>query len=271
VECRLLQRPFLSFNGAVWPPPGSNGFLSGDDADAYAVLNILANSQFSGAADPILVYALAMSEAAASAAGGVFGQQLQTFLINFDAAYDYSRFVSDPAAFDAALAATGDMSQFQQWQTEYALAQTMGFDTLTVTANNQLIISDTSANVLAKATALNQLVASGTLASVSFTDSNLGLSLTTAQRSSLSALLGKVTTPYALTVQADANTNETITGVPNASNTVSFASETQGMTANLSNGTATTVHTNPTSGGSPPFIDIVIVVSPGSPTTNLHL
>lgn len=85
-----------------------------------------------------------------------------------------------------------------------------------------------------------------TLSSITLTDSGTPtLSITGTVLNSDAAAIAKIATTYDETVKADANTTETLAGTGSV-NTVTFASEAQGVTANLSTGTATTVHAGTT-------------------------
>jgi hypothetical protein len=59
------------------------------------------------------------------------------------------------------------------------------------------------------------------------------------------AAIAKIASTYDETVTATANTTQTLTGTGSL-NTVSFTGESQGVTANLSTGSATTVHSGTT-------------------------
>jgi hypothetical protein len=131
----------------------------------------------------------------------------------------------------------------------YALTVTgVAASNATTTGSNAHVtsidVSDTAANVAASLAAL-QALASTKLTSIALTDSAPVLSVTGAQSISDAGAIAKITTSYKETVAAEANTNETLAGT-GSTNTVSFASATQGVTADLSAGTATTVHTGTT-------------------------
>jgi hypothetical protein len=84
------------------------------------------------------------------------------------------------------------------------------------------------------------------LASITLTDSGTPtLAITGAQLNGDAGAIAKIVSTYNERVAATANSNETLAGTGTV-NTISFASETQGVNADLSAGTATTVHTGTT-------------------------
>src|SRR5262249_55583471 len=148
------------------------------------------------------------------------------------------------------LAQANSPSEYQSWQNDLTLAQSMGLEGLFVTVNNQLAVKNTSAYVVAYATALNKLIASNVIASMAFTDTAPSLSVTPAQLTTLAPVLGVVTTQFSLVESADPNTNETLVRpskaqIPNLVNdTISFAAEPQAVTINLATDTASTTASN---------------------------
>jgi hypothetical protein len=85
-----------------------------------------------------------------------------------------------------------------------------------------------------------------TLSSITLTDSGTPtLSITGSVLNSDAAAIAKIASTYDETVTATANTTQTLTGTGSL-NTVSFTGESQGVTANLSTGSATTVHSGTT-------------------------
>ena len=107
-----------------------------------------------------------------------------------------------------------------------------------------VLVADTGAHVVTSIAALETL--STKLTSISLTDSSTPtLNLTGAQLNSDATALGKITSAYNEFVTADAATTETLTAT-GTTNTISFTTETQGVTANLSTGTATTIKSGTT-------------------------
>jgi hypothetical protein len=85
-----------------------------------------------------------------------------------------------------------------------------------------------------------------TLSSITLTDSGTPkLSITAAELTGDTSALDKITGTYDETVTAANDANETLTAT-GTTNTISFNSLSQGVTANLSTGTATTVHSGTT-------------------------
>ena len=56
---------------------------------------------------------------------------LAGLIFDLNAAKDYSAYLSDPVAFDAGIAASGDPAKLLQWQAELARVHQLGLDTLT--------------------------------------------------------------------------------------------------------------------------------------------
>jgi hypothetical protein len=105
-----------------------------------------------------------------------------------------------------------------------------------------ITVSDTAAHVITSLAALQVQAAATKLASITLTDSGTPvLAVTGAQLNTDSGAISKIGGTYNETVTADANTTETLAGTGTI-NTISFTAEAQGVTANLSTGTATTVH-----------------------------
>jgi hypothetical protein len=105
-------------------------------------------------------------------------------------------------------------------------------------------IVDTASNVVADLGSIESHTS--TLSSITLTDSGTPtVSISGTVLNSDSAAIAKITSTYNETVKADANTTETLTGT-GSDNTISFINEAQGVTANLSTGTATTVHSGTT-------------------------
>lgn len=97
------------------------------------------------------------------------------------------------------------------------------------------------ANVQAGLAGLQVEAASGKLTSITTTDSGTpALAIYASQLSSDATAIAKISSTYNELVVADANTTETLTGTGTINN-IDFAAETQGVTLNLSTGTATTV------------------------------
>ncbi len=109
-----------------------------------------------------------------------------------------------------------------------------------------ILVSDTAADVVTGIAALQTQATAGKLTSVTLTDSGTPvLSVTGAQLNTDSGAISKIISTYNETVTADANTTETLAGT-GSFNTISFTSEAQGVTVDLSAGTATTVHSGTT-------------------------
>jgi hypothetical protein len=109
-----------------------------------------------------------------------------------------------------------------------------------------ITVSDTAAHVVTSIAALETQATGGKLSSITLTDSGTPvLAVTGAQLNTDASAISKITGTYDETVTADANTTEALAGT-GTTNTISFTSEAQGVTANLSTGTATTVHSGTT-------------------------
>jgi hypothetical protein len=119
----------------------------------------------------------------------------------------------------------------------------------TVGANSHVTsyaVVDTAANVANSGNLGNMESHVSTLASITLTDSGTPtLAVTGTEANSDASAIGKITSAYNETVTADVNTTESLTGT-GTTNTISFSNATQGVTVNLSSGTATTVHSGST-------------------------
>jgi hypothetical protein len=108
-----------------------------------------------------------------------------------------------------------------------------------MTGTGNVTITDTVANVVANLT--NIQTNNTEVYAIVLTDASPVLALTAAQLNNNAAAIAKITSTYKETITATANTTETFAGTGSL-NTLTFNSETQGVTANLSTGVATTVH-----------------------------
>lgn len=122
-------------------------------------------------------------------------------------------------------------------------------DAGTVGANSHTTsyaVVDTAANVANSSNLGSMELRDSTLSSITFTDSGTPVfSISGAEDTSDAPAIAKIASAYDETVTATANTTQTLTGTGSL-NTISFSGEAQGVTANLSTGTATTVHSGTT-------------------------
>lgn len=108
-----------------------------DDAAAavqYGVLQLAHEMQISGG-DPYVKMAISNTDAGT----------LDQLSSDIGAAKSYEAFIANPAAFDAALAASGDENLYAEWTTALARAQALGLDNL---ANEQQTIVQIYRNIL---------------------------------------------------------------------------------------------------------------------------
>jgi RTX calcium-binding nonapeptide repeat (4 copies) len=116
----------------------------------------------------------------------------------------------------------------------------------TNTHTSSYAVADTAANVANSSNLGSMELRVSNLSSITFTDSGTPtFSISGAEDTSDASAIAKIASTYDETVTATGNTTQTLTGTGSI-NTISFSGEAQGVTANLSTGTATTVHSGTT-------------------------
>ncbi len=94
----------------------------------------------------------------------------QDLLNDLNVAADYSRYVSNPLAFDVALAMSGDPAQFDAWKGEYARAMALGLGSLTISGTNSVAFTGDADTFRAYIAGYQKLWNEGSLTSLTLTN-----------------------------------------------------------------------------------------------------
>ena len=167
-----------------WPPSSSQVFSSVNGAIEDAAFHLLKSTQITGG-NPVMVWELQRSTAT----------NITQLLNDMSIAQSYQLWSSSPLGVAVAIAASGDVTQFENMQSQLAAAQAMGLNRLTYDGTTLTIgtsagqiggdlgtlshmpgttytfaFADTSANMLSVIGTLEAQAAGGHLVSVAFTD-----------------------------------------------------------------------------------------------------
>ncbi len=160
VSLGYFKGQFFYAPGKVNPDPFPNAYSDANLAVDKAVTATFDGLQMQGG-NPFMEYVLLETTATSA----------QMLVNQLDAAHDYGLYNANPIAFDAGVLLSGDITQFQAWQQELALAQTLGLDKLKTSGTNTVSATDTAAGILAHLPNLQKLAHAGQLTAVTVADS----------------------------------------------------------------------------------------------------
>ena len=160
VSLGYFKGTFFYAPGKVNPDPFPNTYTDANLAVDKAVTATFDGLRVQGG-DPLMEYVLLETTATSA----------QTLVTQLDAAHDYGLYSANPIAFDAGVLLSGDITQFQAWQTELTLARSLGLDKFKPSGTGTVSVTDTAAGILAHMTNLQKLASVNQLTAVTVSDS----------------------------------------------------------------------------------------------------